>query len=210
MLREYHAQIIHKALGEGFSPRALEIIIAANLRQDDFLTGQIGHPEYHFDGNCFAESYAYIADQRAIILETLKGGGEVTPAWEAFGRLTHTAQDFYAHSNYVRLWAARFTVNELPPPENIDALDETLLDNPDLRSGEIYVIEVLAYFPVLRPLMLRLLPKDAHGHMNLDDPGKGPLFSYAIQAAVKRTTYEYASVTETLTEKELAHFRDLP
>ncbi|MBN2503641.1 MAG: hypothetical protein JXB38_22890 [Anaerolineales bacterium] len=208
MLQAYHAQIIQQALGETFSPRALETITAANLRQDDFLTGQIGHPEYHFDANRFAESYAYIEAQRAIILDMFNGGGEVVPAWEAFGRLTHTAQDFYAHSNYVRMWVGRFPEGELPGPEQIEALDETLLDSPDLRSGEIYAIEVLAYFPVLRPLMLRLLPKDAHGHMNLDDPSKGPLFPYAIAAAVKRTTHEYATVAEALSELELARFWD--
>ena len=89
-------------------------------------------------------------------------------------------------------------------------MDKALLDSPQLCSGEIYVIEVLAYFPVLRPLMLRLLPKDAHGHMNLDDPGKGVLFPYAIVAAVKRTVHEYATIAEVLTENERARFWDKP
>ena len=40
-------------------------------------------------------------------------------AWQAFGRLTHTAQDFYAHSNYVALWRER---NPAAPPDQIDAL----------------------------------------------------------------------------------------
>ncbi len=208
MLQTYHAQIVQEALGGTFSPHALEIITAANLRQDYFLTGQIGHPEFHFDANRFAESYAYIEEQRAFILDTLQGGGAVMPAWEAFGRLTHTVQDFYAHSNYVRMWAARYPEGELPELEQIEVMDEALINSPDLRSGEIYAIEVLSYFPVLRPLMLRLLPKDAHGHMNLDDPGKGSLFPYAIAAAVKRTAHEYAIVAEALTELELARFRD--
>jgi len=203
MLREYHVQIMQEALGETFSPRALEIIIAANLRQDDFLIGQVGHPEYHFDHNCFVESDAYIKEQREIILQTLKGDNEITLAWEAFGRLTHTAQDFYAHSNYVRMWLSKYSKDAPPLPEEIAALDEELLNHPELHSGKIYVLEVLSYLPFLRPLVMRLLPEDSHAHMNLDYSAKGPSFPYAIEAAVKRTVHEYMFISRLIETNDL-------
>ncbi len=70
MLSRYHIEMMHLALGDIFSPRALEKIIKANLRQDR-LRGQIGHDEYHFDHNAFDKSYAYIEEQRALTVSSL-------------------------------------------------------------------------------------------------------------------------------------------
>jgi hypothetical protein len=70
MLRPYHIEIMHLALDEVFSPRALEKIIEANLYQDRLL-GLIGHDEYHFDNNAFDKSYAYIEEQRALTISSL-------------------------------------------------------------------------------------------------------------------------------------------
>ncbi len=94
MLKLYHRQILQEALENKVDSRALEIITEANLNQDA-LRGQIGHDEYHFDNNAFKESYAYIEKNRAKIQTALKGG-DLEEAWAAFGRLSHTAQDFYA------------------------------------------------------------------------------------------------------------------
>ena len=96
---------MHLALDEQCSPRALEMMIKANLNQDNLL-GQIGHDEYHFDNNAFEKSYAYIEEQRALTVSSLIAK-DAPAAWSAFGRLTHTAQDFYAHTNYIDLWLAR-------------------------------------------------------------------------------------------------------
>ena len=104
MLTAYHIEMLHLALDDTFSPRALEKIIAANIHQDRPL-GQIGHDEYHFDNNAFDKSYAYIEEQRALTVSSLMAH-HVPAAWAAFGRLTHTAHDFYAHSNYIDLWLA--------------------------------------------------------------------------------------------------------
>ena len=70
------------------------------------MRGQIGHDEYHFDNNAFEKSYAYIEEQRALTISSLMAN-DVFSAWSAFGRLTHTVQDFYSHSNYVDLWLSR-------------------------------------------------------------------------------------------------------
>src|SRR6266496_1179055 len=91
MLPSVHMEMLHLALDEKFSPRALKQIIAANLYQDR-PGGQIGHDEYHFDNNAFEKSYAYIEEQRALTISSLVAN-DAPSAWSAFGRLTHTAQD---------------------------------------------------------------------------------------------------------------------
>jgi len=198
--------MIHLALDDTFSPRALEKIIAANLYQDRPL-GQLGHDEYHFDNNAFDKSYAYIEEQRGLTISSLLAN-DAPSAWSAFGRLTHTAQDFYAHSNYVDLWLARQADGPPPAPPEIDPLDPDILHADALRSGRIYLLELLTLIPPLKPLVMPLLPRDAHGWMNLDSPARSPGFDYAFQAAVKRTKLEFERTTKDLPEGLLALFID--
>ena len=64
MLKHIHIEITRNAARQGDSAtRALEAIISANLKQDRLL-GLLGHDEYHFDSNAFAQSYAYLEEQR--------------------------------------------------------------------------------------------------------------------------------------------------
>lgn len=190
MLKEYHIEICTRALSERFNPQALEVIIKANLNQDSLL-GLIGHPQYHFDDSEFDKSYAYLEKQRQIVAGTLAENGKLTPAWKAFGRLTHAVQDFYSHSNYLTLWQATFPDGQVPPPKDVVAADEALLSHPDLISGKVYLGEALMYLiPPLADWFLQRLPRDAHAWMNLDHPQRGPLFPYAIEAARQRTVYE--------------------
>src|SRR4026208_738308 len=106
MLTKYHIEILSDALADCFSSRALSAISKANVNQDS-LSGQFGHDEFHFDNNAFEKSYAYIEKQRALTVSSLQKA-DADSAWAAFGRFLHTAQDFYAHSNYVTLWIAHF------------------------------------------------------------------------------------------------------
>jgi hypothetical protein len=206
MLIKYHRSITRNALNERVSPRALNAILAANLKQDDLLTGQIGHDEYHYDNNAIAESDRYLEAQRALIFPALQDN-DLPAAWSAFGRLSHTAQDFYAHTNYVELWLSRFSSPlsgangkdevadgaELPPhPSEIAPLMEELVHNPDLHSGKLYYPwEVLAFIPGINQLVIPLLPEDSHAQMHLDSPARGERFAFAFEAAVKRTRYEF-------------------
>ena len=112
MLKTYHRRITTQALSEFFAPQALEIVISANLGQDHWLRGQIGHPEYHFDQNAFLRGQNYMEQNRALILPALQAG-DARSAQQAFGRLTHAAQDFYAHSNYVTRWLRPFPARPL-------------------------------------------------------------------------------------------------
>jgi hypothetical protein len=204
MLTTYHRVITTQALSEFFSAQALEIVISANLGQDHWLRGQIGHPEYHFDQNAFLKSKNYMEQNRALILPALQAG-DVVSAQQAFGRLTHAAQDFYAHSNYVTRWLGRFPPGHWPPPDQVDPLDSDLLNGPELRSGKIYwPLEPLSWIPRIGRWIIPLLPPDSHARMNLDSPDSGPAFPYAIAAAVKRTRYEYELTVSRLPDGLLA------
>jgi hypothetical protein len=196
MLTPFHIEIIHHVLDNQFSPRALEKIIEANVYQDR-PRGQIGHDEYHFDNNAFEKSYAYIEEQRALAVSSLMAN-DAPSAWSAFGRLTHTAQDFYAHSNYIDLWLAIQPDGALPTPSEVDPLDPDLINTRALRSGKVYLLELLTFIPLLKPLVMPLLPRDSHGWMNLDSPERGPNFKYAFQSAMKRTKIEFENTTKDL------------
>ena len=202
MLKPYHIEIMHLALDEVFSPRALEKIIEANLYQDRLL-GLIGHDEYHFDNNAFDKSYAHIEEQRALTISSLLAN-DAPSAWSAFGKLTHTAQDFYAHSNYIDLWLSFQPDGAIPSASEVLPLDPDLITSGALRSGKVYLLEILTFIAPLRPLVMSLLPRDAHGWMNLDAPSRGPNFKYAFQAAVKRTKIEFERTVKALPQDLVA------
>ena len=217
MLTQYHIEIMLASLGDRFSARAMSTITHANINQDR-IAGQFGHDEFHFDNNAFEKSYAYIEEQRALVVSSLRSG-DADSAWKAFGRMTHTAQDFYAHSNYITLWLDRFAHSPRggaeregqtpPPPPEVDPMDPGLINSPDLRSGKVYFpFELLYFFRSTRALSLRILPKDSHAWMNLDTPEQGIKFDYAMQAAIKRTVIEFDKTTEGFSEEMCRLFLD--
>jgi hypothetical protein len=209
MLIPIHKEMTREALMTHVSPRALEVVIAANCKQDS-LPGQIGHDEFHFDNNAIDEGQRYISEQRGFVMASLLSTGVIS-AWIAFGRLTHTAQDFYSHTNYVSMWLDAHTQNGTPPaPPEIDPVQKSLIESSKLRSGKVYLpMDVLYFVPFLRKLSLAFLPRDSHGWMNLDSPRQGVHFEYARAAAVKRTQYEFEVLRKILTPEMFAKFTDL-
>lgn len=202
MKPQYHRAITLQALESYFSAEALKSIIRANLGQDA-IHYQFGHDHFHYDSNSFAAGDAYIAEQRRTVIETLQNGLEVLPARAAFGRLTHTAQDFYAHSNYTALWRER---HPGAAPDSIDPDLAEVVKDPRLHSGRIYhPLELFSFIPVLKPLVMPLLPRDSHAWMNKDDPGQ-PDFEYAFAAAVKRTALEFESIRRACSAAQLTRF----
>jgi hypothetical protein len=206
MLKPFHIEIMRHALEDKCSPRALDKMIEANVNQDR-LRGQIGHDEYHFDNNAFEKSYAYIEEQRALTITSLMGN-DTWAAWSAFGRLTHTVQDFYAHSNYIDLWVASQPDGTILTPSEVDPLDINLINSPALCSGKVYFLEGLTLILPLKRFVMPFLPGDAHAWMNLDSPEQGPNFKPAFQAALKRTVIEFQRTTKDLPEELLAVFVD--
>ena len=208
MLTYVHREVTREALNGRLSPRALEIVVAANIRQDA-LRYQIGYDQYHFDNNKFDASDRYVHEQRGYVLANLLTP-VVAPAWVAFGKLTHTVQDFYSHTNYVSLWHSRYKDSTPPPPPEIDAVDGSLIRSRELCSGKVYYpLEILYFIPGFRRLALSILPRDSHAHMNLDSEKCGPLFAYARVAAVKRTQHELSVLEKLLTPEMFERFVDL-
>ncbi|MFN3490813.1 MAG: hypothetical protein ACK40V_01205 [Anaerolineales bacterium] len=208
MLTQYHIEMTREALASHFSERALQIIIHANINQDR-LAGQFFHDEFHFDNNAIDKGNRYINEQRGYILAAFMGTGISTAAaWSAFGRLLHSAQDFYAHSNYVTLWLD--SQNGAPHfSGEIDPLKKDILQSPNLHSGKVYFpLDAIYFIKPLRAFALKLLPKDSHGWMNLDSPEQGFKFDYAIAAATKRTKHEFKILQTLLRPEMLGKFTD--
>jgi len=208
MLPSVHADILRRALEELFTRQALHSIIASNLRMDA-PWNQLGRDELHFDNNAFDRSDRYIAEQRTLIRPALEGRRPMR-AWQAFGRLTHTAQDYYSHSNYVRLWLAAQGDGTLPAPSEINPLDAGIMESPALHSGRPHMpFGVLSFVPGIGKWADRMLPPDSHARMNLDSAGRGPGFEYAYHAAVKRTLHEYELLRTSLSAALVLQFRGL-
>lgn len=194
MKEKYHRAITEEVLRPFFAPAALEEIIRANVGQDA-LRYQFGHDHFHYDNSAFRAGDAYLAEQRRQVIETLQQTGPVSVARAAFGRLTHSAQDFYAHSNYITLWRER---NPDAAPEQIDPLLPEILADARLVSGRIYApLEYFSFFSLFAPLVLPLLPRDSHAWMNKDDPSR-PGFQDAYVAARKRTRLELEEIRRVL------------
>lgn len=142
MKSRYHLEITQKALDPYFSQDALQTILKANIGQDR-IKYQFGHPHFHFDSNSFKEGFAYIEAQERLIIENL-AQGHYHQSREALGRITHTWQDFYSHSNYIKLW-----IKDHPnaKPEDIDPSDPVYFNHPDLISGNVYALDFLALVP---------------------------------------------------------------
>ena len=207
MLVPIHDEMTREALSTRFSQRALKEILAANRKQDA-LSGQMGHDEFHFDNNAIDAGQRYIAEQRDLVIKSLSSS-DIFSAWHAFGRLTHTTQDFYSHTNYISLWLDQYDGAPPAPPE-IDPVQPSLAENPGLRSGKIYLpMDALYFVPFLRKIALSVLPQDSHAKMNLDSPIQGPRFAYARAAAIKRTVYEFELLEKALASEMLSIFTDL-
>jgi len=186
----YHTLITCKAVGDRFDPAALAQIICANHRQDGILNQLRGC--LHFD-NRIADGLAYLETQHAQIEALASGQGAGESLRAAFGRLAHTAQDFYAHTNYARLWLARNGGLGETSADDIDALDVDLVAHPELRTGSFMLWRDWVYYvPLVKHLIRRLyVPSGSHEEMHLDSPDRGPEFPYVFAAARQRTQHEY-------------------
>ena len=189
MEAEYHRQMIQNVLAAHFAAADLQTITQANLAQDSLLG--LLRPVYHFDDSRFADSEAYIHQQRQTAVTAITRQQDRTAALQSFGRLLHGRQDFYAHAN----WVARWVETQGGPahccPEDTPICPDTTAV-PGLMSGRAAIPLFLLYrIPLLGPLAQRLyFPPDIHDAMHLDHPGRGPLFAYAMAAATKHTQVE--------------------
>lgn len=196
----YHAEITRQALAGLVDEAVLRTIIRANLRQDR-LANLLGHPEIHFDASAFEAGERYIAEQRREAVAALVTRNDRPAALAAFGRLLHGRQDFYAHSNWAALWVAAHGGLERCAPEQIEPCFYPLAVK-GLVSGKGSVLHFLACRVPLYGRWHRRhwLPADDHEAMNLDNPGRGPLFPFAVSTAVKHSRLELDLLMSLLEE----------
>lgn len=202
MFPKYHKLVTTKAVGEYFDRVALKQIIRANTGQDS-LQYQLGNtPHFHFDDNKIAEGLSYIDSEHKTIIELIgkRNAGILQRA--AFGRLCHSAQDFYSHSNYVKLWIEVHNDRRMATPEAINGMDSIILKHSALRTGRFFVWRDWIYStPLLKHLARRIyIPPDSHEIYHLDSPEREPYFSYSLIAAQQRTKYEYQRAQQSLIE----------
>jgi len=197
----YHEEITRTALGEFFDEPALAQIIAANFSQDS-LINLVGKPYLHFDDDEIAASLAYVDGLAARITAVMtEPGADIGAAQrQTFGQLTHTVQDFYAHSNYVDLWLASFNGDTPPAPNAIPPLDAYLLNHPDLHTGTFKLWrDIIYYIPGLKHVARKVyIPLRSHEAMHLDNPARGEKFPYALAAAARRTRWEYLRAADAI------------
>jgi hypothetical protein len=194
MQAQYHINMTQAALGRHFTAEALAEIVAANVGQDSLWSVLGAEPHRHFCDPVLARSLAYIEEEHLLIGELAQRGEAEVQQRAAFGRLLHTVQDFYAHSNYVDLWLAGEVFQEptgLPPSG---------ISHPQLRIGDwVWWRDMVFYVPVIGPLVRHYwAPANSHETMNLDSPARGPRFGWAVALARQRTKQEYGRVARTI------------
>ena len=183
MKTKYHIEITRIALAEYFSEKALSEVIQGNIQQDR-IRNQFHHDHIHFDGSAFDTGFDYLERQRQSVIHSVNDK-EYPSARRSLGRVTHSWQDFYSHSNYVRLWVAQHPEKSYA---DIKINDPHIINHPDLKSGKNYgLIDFLAMIPGLARWIKPHLPDDSHANMNLDGPEAGDFFVFAYQAALNQT-----------------------
>jgi hypothetical protein len=199
MKTKYHVEITQSVLKNYFSQEILEKIIRANIQQDR-VKNQFGHDYIHFDGSAFSEGFSYIKEQKAKLLKSVEDSDYQT-ARAALGRILHSWQDFYSHSNYVQLWYQKEGRIDV---EEIDHKDLDIFNSTELKSGKNYgLIELFALLPGLSRIIKPFMPEDSHAKMNLDSPKSGPFFNYAYAAAKKRTKHVVDALLEEMRYKSI-------
>lgn len=138
MFPRFHRQITTEALQGIFSHAALKTIVRSNIMQD--VHGFIGRPEWHYNDNKIQETHQYIASQRELLIKYLIHNNP-KKSWEAFGRLLHAAQDFYAHTNYIALWEGKHQIGTII--RETDFIDRELMEDAALVSGEYLLLQEL-------------------------------------------------------------------
>ncbi len=212
MQARYHVAATRQVLAGNLAQEALAEVVTANIGQDSFPAVLGAEPFRHYCDPDFARNLAYIEEEHALIanLTTIPGSQGAQRA--AFGRLLHTVQDFYAHTNYVDLWLAESGLDRSPEilscvaqdqdVAGVDALDPEILRHPDLCTGDwVFWRDAIFYVPLVGAWVRRFwVPPHSHEAMHLDSPGRGPRFGLALAMARQRTREEYQYVMATLYE----------
>lgn len=202
MLSRYHIEITRKSLGSFFSAASLREIARANVRQDS-LPSLLGMEARRHVCDCtVAESLAYVDEEHERIGQLAQRGESAALQRAAFGRLLHTVQDFYAHTNYVALLMAKQGAAVSLDVSAMKRLDPEILSHPALQIAQwLTWRDPIYYIPLVGDVLRHLwLPAGSHEAINLDSPKRGANFHVAFAFARQRTQVEYARTLATLRE----------
>jgi len=188
-----HSEIT-KAANDGIlNSKQLGLVIWYNILQDSHQTQSC----IHFDNCAFAEGLDYIGGEWDLVEASSDKYSDVALA--AFGRLLHTVQDFYAHSNWIELHQ-----------------DADPIPVWDLNLGSLPSDIVSGTWFLGRP---KKCPSGAptHGELNKDDSnskegkkevGSGPnkgktLYELAFDAAVRASRTQFDRFKATRVSSKL-------
>jgi hypothetical protein len=202
MLGRYHEEITRRSIGSFFTSVTLAEIVGANVGQDTF-TSLLGVNAHRHVCDCtVAESLAYIDEEHAYIADIAQYPDSDREQRTALGRLLHTVQDFYAHTNYVVLWLAQNAGIEPPDVAQINEFDPRIVTHPALRIAQwVTWRDPLYYVPLLGSVLRRFwLPEGSHEALHLDSPDRGLHFHFAMSIARQRTRTEYMRAVAAIRE----------
>lgn len=202
MLSQYHVEITNRSIGSFFSPAALREIVGANVGQDSLRSLFGAEPHRHVCDCTLTQSLTYVDGEHARIADLSQAPDGVREQRAAFGRLLHTVQDFYAHTNYVALWLAETGGAERIDTAAIKGLDPQILAHPSLRIAQwVAWRDPFYYLPLVGNVMRRFwLPEESHEAIHLDSPDRGSLFPLALRVACQHTLVEYWRAVKAIGE----------
>lgn len=200
-----HESITRSALGSYFTGETFKFIDTGNTDQDR-IPHFLMDPKHHFDNNTIEESLDYVDIQFANAVVNARLADENISSrnntLEYLGRLFHTVQDFYAHSNYVEL-----CLKNGIKPENIKPLYlfSTQLTNPPagLKTGYFYFSNVYSN-EKLRPRKICVDGLRAQ-YPNLkfaDDAEYYKIFDGTYKGAIAYATGDYTLIHEDINKDD--------
>lgn len=200
-----HESITRAAIGSYFTGETFGFIDTGNTDQDR-IPHYLMDEKHHFDNNSIKQSLDYVDVQFANAVVSAGSADENISSrnntLEYLGRLFHTVQDFYAHSNYVEL-----CLKNGIKPENIKPLYlfGTQLTNPPagLKTGYFYFSNVYSN-EKLRPRKVCVDGLRAQ-YPNLkfaDDAEYYKIFDGTYNGAITYATGDYTLIHEDINKDD--------
>jgi outer membrane protein W len=196
-----HRSVTSRALSPlGFSIRSIDQVADANIYIDRI---EGNSPPTHVDSESFEAASALMRSRlKLTAISIIKG--DMKAARTTFGYITHTVQDFYAHTNYV----------EFMPGQPIDLLHLTK-PRGDVTCSKNSMLNGLTsgYYPDSSTPA----KKCSHSILNKDSGAETAAGAKALKYAVSATTQMYGVLEQLVLSlssdqqkayKNLASFRD--
>eukprot|EP00048_Salpingoeca_helianthica_P002473 m.57631 g.57631 ORF g.57631 m.57631 type:complete len:948 (-) comp12120_c0_seq2:179-3022(-) len=207
-----------------FCPEAVDNLVEGDLNVD--FGREFFVPPAHCDDENINECTTRIATFRDLALaqfalalgeteDLTARNGAISQAWALVGRALHTLQDFYAHSNWIKLGNTDIhnDVGQRPIASNPTANDIICQDD---RATHVGTVLSTGYFPigVFKDLCTDEVPRGKCRHgmeiplyncpegLNNDEPTR-PQFTQAQQLAIRATTRYLTDIHALLATPDL-------